>query len=188
MLIQMVRSYARTRSATMAYFCIVLSGFFALPGCVGPLNQRPIYEAKGIQVGIEADHTVDLRATPPVLNSHPAKITTEEIQTLLGSLEVSGWTGIIVGIFETRNPSRYLEVLRLRTWRNSLRKRSVRPPPRIVSISPCRTRRPAMRRIAPPEACLSETGIFISFLGITTGSKKLIPEEGNSGILAIQRA
>lgn len=104
MLIQIVRSYARSRSATMACFCIALSGIFGLSGCVGPLNQRLVYEAKGIQVGIEADHTVDLRATPPVLNSHPAKITTEEVRTLLGSLEVSGWTGIIVGIFETPQP------------------------------------------------------------------------------------
>ena len=102
--IQIVRSFAYSRSAPMAFLCIVLSGLFVLSGCVGPLNQRLVYEAKGIQVGIEADHTIDRRATPPVLNSHPAKITTEEIRTLLGSLEVSGWTGIIVGIFETPQP------------------------------------------------------------------------------------
>jgi hypothetical protein len=103
-LIQIVRSLAHARSATRPFSWIVLAGFFALSGCVAPLNQRLVYEAKGIQVGVESDHTIDRRATPPVLNSHPAKLTAEEVRTLLGSLEVSGWTGIIVGIFETPRP------------------------------------------------------------------------------------
>ena len=81
--------------------CIGYSSVSGLVGCIGPLNQRVIYESKGSQVGLESDHTIDDKTVPPSLNSHPAQFTTEELQTLLGSLEVSGWSGIIIGVFET---------------------------------------------------------------------------------------
>jgi hypothetical protein len=83
----------------LAWYC-----FVGLSGCVGPLNQRAVYEAKGTQIGVESDHTIDEHAIPPTLNSHPAQITADHMRTLLGSLEVSGWSGIIVGIFETPHP------------------------------------------------------------------------------------
>jgi hypothetical protein len=76
----------------------------ALTACVPPLYQRLLHESKGVQIGVETDHSTDDRAVPPIVNRHPAQLTTEEIQTLLGSLEVSGWSGIIVGIFESPVP------------------------------------------------------------------------------------
>lgn len=84
--------------------CLAWSCFVGLSGCVGPLNQRTLYEAKGMQIGVESDHTIDEHAVPPALNSHPAEMTADQMRTLLGSLEVSGWSGIIVGIFETPHP------------------------------------------------------------------------------------
>jgi hypothetical protein len=84
-----------------ALTCIGYSSIVGLAGCVGPLNQRLIYESKGSQVGLESDHTIDEKAVPPALNSHPAQFTAEELRTLLGSLEVSGWSGVIIGVFET---------------------------------------------------------------------------------------
>ena len=85
----------------VALVCIGYLSVAGLSGCVGPLNQRVLYESKGTQVGLESDHTIDDRAVPPALNNHPAQFTAEELQTLLGSLEVSGWSGIIIGVFET---------------------------------------------------------------------------------------
>lgn len=90
----------RFTTSSIGALCVVLG----LTGCVAPLNQRVIHESKGVQIGVEADHSTDDRAVPPILNRHPAQLTTEEIQILLGSLEVSGWSGIIVGIFETPVP------------------------------------------------------------------------------------
>lgn len=84
--------------------CLAWSCFVGLSGCVGPLNQRTLYEAKGTQIGVESDHTIDEQAVPPALNSHPAEMTADQMRTLLGSLEVSGWSGIIIGIFETPHP------------------------------------------------------------------------------------
>lgn len=90
-----------TLRTMVAIVAIVCSGILGLSGCVGPLNQRVIYESKGTQIGVESDHTTDDRAVPPALNSHPAQLTVDELRTLLGALEVSGWSGIIVGVFET---------------------------------------------------------------------------------------
>jgi hypothetical protein len=90
----------RFTTSSIGALCVVLG----LTGCVVPLNQRVIHESKGVQIGVEADLSTDDRAAPPILNRHPAQLTTEEIQVLLGSLEVSGWSGIIVGIFETPVP------------------------------------------------------------------------------------
>jgi hypothetical protein len=75
-----------------------------LSGCAAPLNQHLVYEAKGAVVGLETDHTTDVLATPPVVNDHPASLPAENVRTVLGSLEVSGWSGIVVGIFETPRP------------------------------------------------------------------------------------
>lgn len=91
-------------STLVAIFCMACCSLLELSGCAGPLNQRTIYEAKGIQIGVESDHTTNDGTIPPILNSHPAQITTDEVRTLLGSLEVSGWSGIIFGIFETPHP------------------------------------------------------------------------------------
>lgn len=91
--------------SALTVICFLASfALSALSGCAGPLNQRLIYEAKGVQIGLESDHTIDSRITPPILNSHPVKMTSDEVRMLLGSLEVSGWSGIIIGIFETPHP------------------------------------------------------------------------------------
>ena len=43
-------------------------------------------------------------ATPPVRNRHPADLTPKEIRTLVGSLEASGWSGTLVGLFSAPQP------------------------------------------------------------------------------------
>ena len=45
-------------------------------------------------------------ATPPVRNRHPADLTPKEIRTLVGSLEASGWSGTLVGLFSAPQPKR----------------------------------------------------------------------------------
>lgn len=74
-----------------------------LIGCVGPLRQRVLYERGDIQIGLQTDLTTE-RASPPAPNSHPHTISREEMRTLLESVEVSGWSGIILGLFETPKP------------------------------------------------------------------------------------
>jgi hypothetical protein len=60
-----------------------------------------VYDSSGIQVGIISDLSTDDHAFPPVKNRHPSELTPQEIRSLLGSLEVSGWSGTVLGILLT---------------------------------------------------------------------------------------
>lgn len=76
-----------------------LSCLLVLTACGLTSHQRILYESSGIQVGIMTDLSTDEHASPPVRNRHPADFTPQEIRRLLGSLEVSGWSGMITGVF-----------------------------------------------------------------------------------------
>jgi FtsZ-binding cell division protein ZapB len=75
-----------------------------LTACGTISQQRLLYQASGIQVGIMTDISTDEQAVPPVRNGHPANLTPQEIRTLLGSLEVSGWSGTLVGLISAPQP------------------------------------------------------------------------------------
>ena len=75
-----------------------------LTACGATSQERILYQASGIQVGIVTDLSTDEHATPPVKNKHPVALTPQEIRSLLGSLEVSGWSGAIVGLFSAPQP------------------------------------------------------------------------------------
>lgn len=74
-----------------------------LTACVGPLHQQVLYEHGQIHVGLETDLSTE-RASPPVTNAHPTNMSTDDMRTLLGSVEVSGWSGVILGLFEDPKP------------------------------------------------------------------------------------
>src|SRR6185503_17900212 len=75
-----------------------------LTACGATSQQRVLYQASGIQIGIITDLSTNEHATPPVRNRHPADITPKEIRSLVGSLEVSGWSGTLVGLFSAPQP------------------------------------------------------------------------------------
>lgn len=76
---------------------------FAVSACSSLTSERLVYDQQGIRVGIQPDPTV-YRSSPPVLNSHPAQFSPDEVRVLLGILHVSGWSGTIVGIFAPPRP------------------------------------------------------------------------------------
>ncbi len=51
-----------------------------------------------------ADLSTDEGASPPVKNRHPAEVTPRDIRSLIGSLEVSGWSGMVIGLFSNPQP------------------------------------------------------------------------------------
>src|SRR3982750_4783077 len=81
-----------------------LSCLLNVIACGAISQQRTLYEGPGIQVGIMTDRSTNELATPPMRNRHPANLTPKDIRSLLGSLEVSGWSGAIVGLFSPRHP------------------------------------------------------------------------------------
>lgn len=75
-----------------------------LPACGATSQERLLYQASGVQVGIVTDLSTNEHAMPPVKNKHPVAVTPLEIRSLLGSLEVSGWSGAIVGLLTAPQP------------------------------------------------------------------------------------
>lgn len=65
--------------------------------------ERLVYDQQGIRIGLEADPTIARSGNQPV-NDHPAILTSEEIQSLLHVIFVSGWSGTILGMVETPRP------------------------------------------------------------------------------------
>jgi hypothetical protein len=88
------------REKTMAGLLFGLSCLL-LTGCGATSQQRVLYQASGIQVGIVTDLSTNDHAMSPVRNRHPADLTPIEIRSLIGSLEVSGWSGTLIGLFST---------------------------------------------------------------------------------------
>jgi hypothetical protein len=76
---------------SMAYCLLVL----AFSACS---TGRMVYDQHDVRIGIETDPSIT-RAHGPVANAHPAQLTKEEITTLLGMVRVTGWSGMILGIF-----------------------------------------------------------------------------------------
>ena len=84
---------------TMTWPLLILG----LTACAGMTGERVLYDQQGIQVAIQPDPTVG-RSSPPALNSHPATVTTNEVRLLLGSLQVSGWSGTLMGLVQNPQP------------------------------------------------------------------------------------
>jgi len=90
--------------STAAGFVIGLSCLLLMTACVATSQERTLYQASGIQVGIITDVSTNEQAAPPVRNNHPIDLTPQEIRSLLGSLEVSGWSGTLVGLMSAPQP------------------------------------------------------------------------------------
>ena len=89
---------------TVAGLLLGLSCLLVLIGCGATSQQRILYEASGIQVGIMTDLSTNDDGSSPVRNRHPADLTPREIRSLIGSLEVSGWSGTILGLLTAPQP------------------------------------------------------------------------------------
>ena len=89
---------------TAAGLLFGLSCLLALTACGATSQQRVLYQASGIQVGLMTDLSTNEHATPPVRNRHPADLTSKDIRSLVSSLEVSGWSGTLVGLFSAPQP------------------------------------------------------------------------------------
>src|ERR1043165_962258 len=71
--------------------------------CVGPLRQTTVFEQGDLRIGIESDLTTE-RTTPPSANDHPYRISVDAMRRLLRSIEVSGYGGVILGVFQAPRP------------------------------------------------------------------------------------
>lgn len=84
---------------TMGWSLVVLE----LSACAGMTGERVVYDQQGAQVEIQSDPTIS-RSSPPARNSHPATVSPNELRLLLGSLQISGWSGTLVGLVQNPQP------------------------------------------------------------------------------------
>lgn len=75
---------------------LILSTVGSLSACTFFNNGRSIYDREGIRLGIDADPSVR-RSIQTDLNNHPIALTPTELESLLQVIQVSGFSGALVG-------------------------------------------------------------------------------------------
>ena len=73
-----------------------------LAGCLGHFREQVLYDRDGITVGLRVERI--LQRPSSNVNSHPTPLTDRDIQQLLGALEVTGYSGILVALFVQLEP------------------------------------------------------------------------------------
>lgn len=96
-------SYRNVIPPTTLLALSLLFALESLSACSFATAERVIYDRQGIRIGIETDPTVS-DGQPPVSNSHPADFIPGDIQSLLQVVQVSGWSGTLVGLLGTPRP------------------------------------------------------------------------------------
>ena len=89
---------------TAAGLLFGLSCLLGLTACGGTSQHRVLYQASGIQVGLMTDLSTNEQASSPVRNRHPADLAPQDIRSLIGSLDVSGWSGTMIGLLSPPHP------------------------------------------------------------------------------------
>ena len=88
-------------SPTIPLLLVVL--LCTMSACGALSRERLVYDEQETQVGIQ--HDPSTHSSPPtIVNSHPARLTMEELRTLLGSVQVSGWSGMVGGLLRDPTP------------------------------------------------------------------------------------
>ena len=96
----------RAISASLAstlFFVPFILAIGTLSGCSFFNGGRLVYDQEDIRVGVEADPSVGW-SSQPVLNSHPIDLVPKELESLLQVLQVSGYSGTLVGLFANSQP------------------------------------------------------------------------------------
>ena len=95
---------------------------FALAGmsaCSLMPNHRVTYKQDDAQIGIEDDPTISVKQSEP-RNAQPSHLSVEQVQSLLNVLQVSGWSGTLMGIFVSPPPLPLLTQEELHTYSGPL--------------------------------------------------------------------
>ena len=174
---------------TAAGLLFGLSCLLVLTACGATSQQRVLYQASGIQVGIMTDLSTNDHGSPPVRNRHPADLTPQEIRSLVGSLEVSGWSGTMVGLFSAPQPKPvFTEAERvLLAEPLAAAFHEATPRERVFFVHPKSGLHP-MRRTARPGAYFFEMTTCMWCSRIITPFCRLTQEGARSEIRVIQKA
>ncbi len=82
---------------------LVLCAVVSMSGCALFSSGRSVYDHDGIWIGIDADPSVR-RSIQTDLNNHSIDVAPKELESLLQVIEVSGFSGTLVGMFTKPQP------------------------------------------------------------------------------------
>lgn len=89
--------------ASTLFASSVLFVLISLSACSFFESGRLVYDQEDIRIGVEADPSVS-RSNQSVLNSHPMDLAPKELESLLQVIQVSGYSGTLVGLFANSQP------------------------------------------------------------------------------------
>lgn len=92
--------------AALSYLSFSLA-LAEITSCALLPNHRVTYNQDDARVGIEDDPTISAKQTD-VRNAHPAELTVEQMRSLLAMIQVSGFSGTLIGIFVSPQPMAFL--------------------------------------------------------------------------------
>lgn len=93
---QVVRFLSIIMATTFCFLSLIFT-IGNLSGCALMDHGRSVYDREGIRIGIEADPSVR-PSSQTVLNNHPMDLTPTELESLLQVIQVSGYSGTMVGL------------------------------------------------------------------------------------------
>lgn len=91
------------RAITVFRSLVLTLTLTGLIGCALLPNHRITYHQDDAEIGIEDDPTVPKKQVD-IRNAQPAHVTIDEVKSLLNVIQVSGWSGTIVGLFVSPTP------------------------------------------------------------------------------------
>jgi hypothetical protein len=100
------RFVTRRSNVVPTIFCVIsmIIAIGDLSGCVLFNHEHLIYDRKGIRIGLEADPSLSW-SNAPVLNNHPVDLTSKDLELLLQTIQVSGYSGTILGLITKPQPA-----------------------------------------------------------------------------------
>lgn len=81
----------------------ILFATLSISACSFFHHGRSVYDQAGIRIGVETDPSVR-RSGQAVVNKHPIDISPKELESLLQVLQVSGYSGTLIGMLAKPEP------------------------------------------------------------------------------------
>lgn len=107
------------RALSVSYYLALGVALAATPACSLLPNHRVMYNQNDAQIGVEDDPTIPGKQTE-IRNAQPAQLSVEQLRSLLHVVEVSGWSGTLMGVFVAPPPLPLLTAEELQTYSSPL--------------------------------------------------------------------
>lgn len=82
---------------------LILVAVISISACSLFSHGRLLYDREGVRIGVQADPSIRRSGQSP-LNNHPIDLTSKDVESLLQIIQVSGYSGTMVGLVARPQP------------------------------------------------------------------------------------